>query len=159
MKFKEQKDVREIWNNFAHAIIVPPNPKDKTGSWNAQVYSMNKPDLVYFGTRCLSGKIIDSCTEKIKGEKTIMGFLVQITNADQYVYFRSKKGSPLVFTAFAAETSAIQDLTEDKKILLGEKATDISLAIPVYLTTITFSTHAIKDQEVIDRVVDTIWKA
>lgn len=102
--------------------------------------------------------MINSCTEKTKGDKTIMGFLVQITNADQYIYLRSEKGAPLVFTAFGSEVSTVQDLTEDKKVLLGKEATDIHLAIPVYLTTIMFSMHAIKDQEIIDRVVNTIWK-
>lgn len=89
---------------------------------------------------------------------SINGFLVQITNADQYIYLRNKSGKPLVFEVFSGEVSITQDLTKDKKILLAGEIEKPQVAWPLYLTEVTFSMHEIKDQEIVDRVVDTVWR-
>lgn len=156
--FKKQEDVRELWNNTTPAIIIPPSKLKPHQSWTALVLSEVNPGRIYFGTRCLPGKIGASHIEEIRKEDSIHGYLVQITNADQYVYLRSNAGKPLVFTVFSGETSMFQDLTNKKEIIKPGEELKLKLGIPLYLTEITFSMHEIKDHEVIDRVVNTVWK-
>ena len=154
----EQDDKREIWNNTVTAILVPPNRCNPHQSWKACVYSSINPGRVYFGTRCLPGKILQPCTELIRDKKSIMGFLVQITNADQYIYLRSAGGKVLAFEVYSGETSIIQDLSQDKEIIIAGEVEKPKLAGPTYLIEVTFSMHEIKDQGIVDRVVDTAWK-
>jgi len=178
------KEALNAMINKAHlCFIVPPSMERPHSSWRAIVYTKNPPEKVFHSNRTYPSELepdLEIMKRELCDPDHVVAFVVQLTDKDQFVYieddvcevlgvevhladgtndpYLKKKGRS------ATKTSAII-IPGQTKPSGGKLVTNAGMATgnedlsDVHIVDITFKTHAVTNQGIIDKVKEIAWNS
>jgi hypothetical protein len=175
-QFANGEEADDVAINKAVLTFLVPPPIDRPfQSWRALVYTREKPGKLFYENRCVPTELNPDAAimkRELCDPDHVPAFVVQVTEKEQFVYVEGD-----VCEILSTEVH-IADETTDKylgkvaknapnipKLILpgaGNHAPTPSIPITkedgdVYVVDITFKTHEVKDQDLVDKVKDIAW--
>ena len=161
-------------NQAIRCFIVPPPEERPHSSWRAIIYTREKPEKVFHGTRTLPSKIVpdpEIMKEELCDPEHIPAFVIQVTDKLSYVYIEGDVceviGTEIQMADghndpyLRGKTEALPKKKVSSLILPG--ACQPSGAKPeldltdAYIVDLTFKTHSVTDPDIIKHVKQIAW--